>query len=72
MGCACKRMLDKAEKEGKIGLKKQKLISRIITTPIAILAILLIMPIATLYLIYKVFVRDSTIVVPKKLLKYFE
>jgi hypothetical protein len=71
MACGCKRIAKKAEENGYVKTKKLKLLSKIITIPIAILFILLLMPIMTLYLIYKVFVKDSTIIVPKKLLKYF-
>jgi hypothetical protein len=72
MACSCKRTINKAEKDGYIGIKKLKLISKLITIPIAIVFILILMPIMTIYLIYKVIFGDSTIIVPKKWMKYFK
>lgn len=71
MSCGCKRIVKKAEENGYVKTKRLKLLSKIITIPIAILFILLLVPIMTVYMIYKLFVKDSTIIIPKKLLKYF-
>ena len=71
MACNCKRLMNKAEREGKIGVKKMKVMSKIITFPIVLLFAIVGLPILMVYIIYIVMFKDSKIIVPKKFLKYF-
>jgi hypothetical protein len=72
MGCGCKRLVKKAEKDGKVNEKKLKLISRLIVAPVITILMLILMPFLTVYLIYKMIFKDSKIIIPKKLAKYFQ